>query len=240
MASTSPFNRSARKTALRVAEEAAQREVESEIKAKSSRRNLAQAQADAWWRALEQCEPDVVLAQLVNAFSDNDAAASAVGVSGREVSLVVVVPTESAVPDRVPSFTEAGNLSLKKATKTESADLYKNLVCGYVLVTLKEAFAVVPALRSAQIVAVRSSAVDVYGAVRPEVVLAGHCDRTALEGVHWANVSSVQIFNECFTSKLIREVGQSSALHPISTANEPDLEALLAAITFDEVGGPTS
>ena len=43
-------------------------------------------------------------------------------------------------------MTDAGNLSLRKLTKSDKADLYKLLVAGYVLVTIREAFAVAPSL----------------------------------------------------------------------------------------------
>lgn len=232
--STSAFNRKERKAALLAAHQAAEREIDSAIQTQSWNRQGAQAAADAHWQALEACDPDTVLAQLEAAFNDNDAAASAVGVDGTEISLIVVVPSEAAVPDRVPNVTAAGNVTLKALTKTERAVLYKSLVCGYLLVTLKEAFAVVPALTGAQIVAVRAGAQNSYGTVQPEVVLAAHCDRSSLDGVLWDRADSVQIFSDCLSSKLISEDGRTGALRAIPIGNEPQLAALLEVIGIDE------
>jgi hypothetical protein len=44
--------------------------------------------------------------------------------NGSEVSLVILAPGPDFVPERFPSHTEAGNISLKKLTKTECASYY--------------------------------------------------------------------------------------------------------------------
>ena len=98
-----------------------------------------------------------MLLTLNEAFADNEAAASAVGVDGREVTMLVLVPGDSQIPQRKPTVTPAGNLSLKKLTKTEIADFYKELVFGHAVVTLREAFAVAPGIQSARIVALARS-----------------------------------------------------------------------------------
>jgi hypothetical protein len=66
----------------------------------------------------------------------------------------------------------AGNLSLKKFTRGELADLYKQLVAGLVLATAKEAFAVAPRVTGIRIVAMRKTPADTYGKVRPVAILA--------------------------------------------------------------------
>jgi hypothetical protein len=95
---------------------------------------------------LEANDPDTILATLAEAFEDNEAAAAPLEVSGDEVSLVVLVPAEDAVPQTKPATTSAGNLTLKRLTKPEAAEWYRALVCGYVPATVKEAFAVAPRL----------------------------------------------------------------------------------------------
>ncbi|WP_456788337.1 hypothetical protein [Cellulomonas sp. P5_C5] len=229
---TRPFGQK-RKDALAEAQLDAEKEFLAATATQTTHRVQAQRAADAVWQLLEACDPDVTLDVLAAAFSDNDAAAAAVGITGTQVSLVVIVPREADVPDRMPTTTQAGNLSLKKLTKAERAHLYTTLVCGHLIVTLREAFAVAPALTSAQIVAVRATPPDVYGTVRAEAILAGHCDRTALEGVRWQRAESVEVFNECLTSRLIVQTGASRALQPIPAAGEPELAALLDAVRFD-------
>jgi hypothetical protein len=235
--STSIFSRQKRKLALEEADRLANEE------AAATRRELAeqtaqyQAQADAWWEALSRCDPDTVLGVLAEAFEDNEAAAAAVGVNEREVSLLVVVPSVSAVPERKPTTTPAGNLSLKKLTKRETADFYKLLVCGHLLVSVREAFAVVPELESVRIVAVRASAPDAYGRRQPEVILAGRCERSALHDVRWGDVDAARVFNDCCDERLIVQKGTSAELQPLRLEDEPELQELLKAIDMDELLG---
>jgi hypothetical protein len=56
-------------------------------------------------------EPDTVLGTLAGAFEDNEAAAAPLGVDGDEVSIVVLAPLESIVPERLSNRTDSGNLS---------------------------------------------------------------------------------------------------------------------------------
>jgi energy-coupling factor transporter ATP-binding protein EcfA2 len=81
----------------------------------------------------------LMLSTLEDTFEDNEAPAAAVGVVDGEASLVVLVPSTDALPEHRPAVTDAGNLSLKKLSKSERADLYKLLVAGNVLATIREA-----------------------------------------------------------------------------------------------------
>lgn len=232
---TSIFAWASRKAALAAAEEAAVAEIAVEVEKGRAEQALYQAELDAWWAALERCDPDTVLGTLVAAFEDNEAAATAVGVEGTEVSLVVLVPSESAIPDRKPTTTQAGNLTLKKLTKTEKADFYKMLVAGHMLVTLREAFAVVPRLTAARIVAIRASERDAYGTLNPEVLMAGLCQRSALEGVRWKDADSTRIVNDAMTEKVAVLRGATAAIQPVPLTSEPGLQALIEAIDLEEM-----
>ena len=233
---TSVFDWSARRRALQEADRRAN------IDATSARAELArqfaehQAQLEADWAALLDCDPDTVLHALGEAFEDNEAAAAAVGVDGSEVSLLVVVPPMSDLPERKPGITQAGNLSLKKLTKSEAAELYKQLVCGHLLVTLREAFAVAPAIRSARIVALRATS-DAYGNMAPEVLAAVHCSRSALSGVRWDIVDAVQVVNDCSEERLLIQKGATRALQPVPLHDEPELRELLDAVDMSELLG---
>jgi hypothetical protein len=194
-----------------------------------------QAQLDAGWGALLDCDSDTVLQALNEAFDDNEAAAAAVGVEGTEVSVFVVLPPPADLPERRASPTSAGHLLLKKLTKTETAELYKQLVCGHLLVTLRETFAVAPGIQSARIVALRPSLPDAYGNTLPEVIAAARCGRTALVGVRWDHVSAVQVLNDCCTDKIMVQKGVTGALQPIALAGHPELRALLEAVDMSEL-----
>jgi hypothetical protein len=75
-------------------------------------------------------DPDTVLSNLDAAFEDNEAPATAVGVDASALFLVVLVPGLEAIPERLPSLTEAGNLSLSKITRKVQASYYTELVAG--------------------------------------------------------------------------------------------------------------
>ncbi|MGY2703331.1 DUF4236 domain-containing protein [Nocardioides sp. HB32] len=234
-AGTSVFSRAARKNALAEATQRAQAEVAHVNAHYEQERQAWQTQLNEQWAALNRNDPDTVLATLAEAFEDNDAAAAAVGVDGSEVTLVVVVPGASSIPDRKPTTTAAGNLSLKKLTKSETADMYKHLVCGHVLVTLKEAFAVAPAISHARIVALRATGPDAYGKVKPEVMLAARFERISLHGIQWGTADAVQVVNDAATEKLLAQKGASKELVSIELKTEPELADVVDAVDFEEL-----
>lgn len=230
--STGAFPRAARKQALADAEQRANVAVAQAHAELARQAEQRQKQLEVEWSLLESCDPATVLFALARAFEDNDAAASPVGVVDREVCLVVIVPPASDLPLRMPSTTRAGNLSLKKLSKTEAADIYKQLVFGHLLLTLREAFAVAPGLHSGRVVAVRASVVDAYGRGEPEIVAALRCTRDALVGVAWDQVDAVRVANDCCTDKLVLQKGVTRALQPLPLTEEPDLHALLEHIVL--------
>ena len=234
-ARTSVFARSARKAALADAAQAADAEVAATQAALQADHAAYQTALDQHWAQLTAGQPDVVLGALAAAFEDNEAAAAAIGVQGAEVTLVVVVPPADALPDRQPTTTAAGNLSLKKMTKREQADLYKLLACGHALVTVKEAFAVVPFLRSARVVAVRATPPDAYGALRPEAVLAARFERVRLQGVQWESADAVRVMNDASSERIFLQRGATQELSPIDVGAEPDLAALLESVDFEDL-----
>ncbi|WP_331661817.1 hypothetical protein [Amycolatopsis sp.] len=138
-------------------------------------------------------------------------------------SILVLVPDMSAVPERRPTTTAAGNLSLKKLIKREVADLYKLMVCGYVLTTVREAFAVAPGLRSQRIIAVRTTEPDAYGHVHAEAVFVARFSRESLYGVQWDVADAATIVNDASDELRVRISGPSQQLTALSMSAEPDL-----------------
>jgi len=232
---TSVFSRATRKAALDEAKRRADAEVAHVNAHYETERQGWQAQLDEQWAALNQNDPDTVLVMLTEAFEDNDAAAAAVGVDGAEVTIVVVVPAASSIPDRKPSTTAAGNLTLKKLTKSETADMYKHLVCGNVLVTLKETFAVAPAITNARVVALRATPPDAYGKVKPEVMLAARFERNSLDGIQWAEADAVQVVNDASSELVFIQKGAVKEIVPVDLSGEPDLASVVAAVDFEEL-----
>lgn len=125
--------------------------------------------------------------------------------------MVVLLPAPGAVPERRPSVIAAGNPSLKKMTKTEAGLFYRSMVSGYVLATVKEAFAVAPGLSSVRIVAVRHAGADSYGQLRVEAILAARIMRSALQGVRWDQTDANQVLVDVSAELAARLQGPTRA-----------------------------
>jgi hypothetical protein len=178
-------------------------------------------------------DPAVVLETIEEAFEDNEAPAAAVGVEGSELALVMLAPDPSVVPDRMPSTTQAGNLSLRKITKTDAMGYYRQLVCGHVLATLREAFAVAPAVTAARIVVVRRTVAP--SAATVECLLATHVRADALTSIDWRGASAGEILTEAADELLANLRGRTQEFAPVDLRNEPQLRTILGAIDLDEL-----
>jgi hypothetical protein len=179
---------------------------------------------------------DVLIETIGEAFEDNEVPSAAVGASGGEVSLAVLVPpAEQVVPERMPTATQTGNLSLRKLPKRELADYYKLYVCGQVLVTVREAFAVAPGITSARVAVLRNDGSDAYGRPRVSCILAARFDRTALDGVQWESADAGAIVNDVSSERIFNQRGASKELAAIDLTAEPDLMQLIEAIDLSEL-----
>jgi hypothetical protein len=129
------FHRSARASALAEAGKAAT--LEADLESEKQRREHAelQRQLDEQWNRLLANDPDTVFATLTEAFEDNETPAAVAGVEHAEVSVVLMASDLDAIPERIPEITDAGNVSLRKMTKTMRNSFYLGLVCGHVLRT---------------------------------------------------------------------------------------------------------
>ena len=186
---------------------------------------------ERWWSALMVNEPALVMERLATAFEDNGAPAAPVSVDGGEVTLVVIVPTESVVPDRRDDRTEAGKLSLRKLSKSERNELYLKVVMGHLLATVKEAFAVAPAATSASVVVLRIGHTAV-GQKKIECLVAGRWTRAALSAVRWSTVGSVEAARASAVELMI-EIAGDHDLRPLKMFDQPGLIALVAAVDVD-------
>jgi hypothetical protein len=231
------FNRSGRAEAKRSAQVAAHAELAVIADSNQWAVFAYQAELDQLWQRLLNNDPEIVLGTLAEAFEDNEAAAAPVGVLGTEASIAVLVPTPNEIPERKPALTSAGNLTLKKLTRREHADFYKLMVCGYVLVTVKEALAVAPGLTHVRVVAIRTVGPDAYGRPKVEAVLAGRIARQALVGVQWSTASATTIVNEVSDELLLRQAGASKELTALDLYSNPDIASLINAVDLTDLTG---
>jgi hypothetical protein len=229
------FDLSGRRLAKVAAEAAAHDEISVELATLKSERDVRQAELDATWESFKANDPELVLGALIKAFEDNDAPAAPVAVDGDSVCLVVLVPDVDVLPERYPTTTDAGNLSLKKMTKRQQADLYTLMVCGFVLVTVKEAFAVAPGLAETRVVAIRVPRRDAYGAPVVEAVLACSVVRSALHGVTWGSADAGHVLADAATELVINRKGAAKVLSPLDLRQEPEIAGVLERIDLGEL-----
>jgi hypothetical protein len=188
-----------------------------------------------WWNQLLANEPTVTETLVREAFEDNDAPAGVLLVENDMMSLVVVVPDESVVPDRRPTTTAAGNLSLQRLSKTDRDQLYKEVVCGSTLVTVREALAVAPAINHIRIVAVRTTEKKVFGGARIDALLAAGFTRATLDRVDWANATATTIVGDASDELVVSYKGATKTISPLDLATEPDVAQLVSAIELDDL-----
>jgi hypothetical protein len=231
LARVSIFRRSTRKAAQAAAVLATRMECEELEAAGQARCRAVQQEADKLWQRLITNDLDVVLAVLSHAFQNSSARAAPVGVWDAEAQLALLAPDLAALPERHPMTTAAGNLSLKKFTKGEMADLYKQLMAGLVLATAKEAFAVAPGVTEIRIVVLRNTPADAYGKIRSEAILAARLGRAALSGVRWTNADALTILNEISSELITRSTGPSKAFAPLDLKTEPEVARLIDLVT---------
>jgi hypothetical protein len=230
------FERTKRARAKQRAAQWAEAEIQRQWTTRREQQAAWQQYLDQRWHQLCTNAPDVVLETLEEAFEDNEAPSAAVGVIADEVSLVVLVPTvEQVVPERMPTTTQAGNLSLRKLPQRERADYYKLFVCGQVLVTVREAFAVAPAIGSARVAVVRHEGPDSYGRPRVSCLLAAKLDRRALNGVRWETADAAAIVNDTSTERLLYPRARTGELLPLNLETEPALADLINTVDLAEL-----
>lgn len=230
------FQRSERARAKSLAAANADVEIVKERARVQEERDRMQADLDERWHALCSNDPDTVLATLNEAFEDNEAPAAALGVEADEIAIAVLVPPLDAIPERMPQMTAAGNLSMPKLPKAKRAGFYMQMVCGHLLATLRETFAVAPGVMSVRAAAVRLSEADAYGRPHQECLMAARFVRQAFEGVQWETADAARIVMDTSTDLVIRSRGQTRELLPLDLSTEPELAALLAAFEFGDPG----
>jgi hypothetical protein len=119
---------------------------------------------------------------------------------------------------------EAGNLSLRKLTQTESNDFHNLLMCGYILVTVREALAAAPGLKAVRVAMVRRTPPNAYGVQSVECLLAAAFTRDALQGIQWQTADAAMIVNDASTELRIQQ-GPAEEIRPLDLSNEPSLAA---------------
>lgn len=200
------------------------------------RRRQQQDTLDDLWSKLLSNDVDTVLTTLAQAFEDNEAPVAPVGMEADEVSLVVLLPDQDIVPDRMPGTTSAGNVSIKRLPATRRSSFYTLAIMGYVLVSLRETFSVAPAVRSARVTAVVRGPSDAYGKHNFQCLLAGRWTRSAFDGVDWSADAATIIQDTA--AQLLTDLVGGVELRPLDPAREPAIAEVLALIDPEDKSAP--
>lgn len=228
------FQRKQRKAARESARWAAYHEINARYEEARRDHDQAVINAGHWWKRLNDNDPDTVWDQLARAFADNQAAAAPLAIDGTHADLAVLLPPTSTLPAKMPGVTAAGNPSLKKMTKTQAAEWYQILTCGFVLATASEAFAVAPGLTEVTLVALRPRENSGSGPAA-ECILAATINRAALNTTNLTTSNSPIAVSQASSVLLVNPKGRTGNWEPVDLSDEPDIRAVVNAIDFDEL-----
>jgi len=227
----SVFARKERKAARQAAEAQAQHQ-HSELARQAIQQQAAmQAEWDRFYQALTANDPDAVMGWVNSCFEDNEAPASVVDVQGNEMTVLLTAPAIDAIPERKPGTTSAGNLSIRKMTKTDRASLHLELICGHTLLTVKEAFAMAPGITTIRVVTFGNEGKDAYGQPRLTPLLAAEFSRPRLTRVQWTSTPATGIVLDV-SDTLVMDIKRGE-IRPIPLNDHPELEELAHAIERD-------
>ena len=227
----SVFARKERKAARQAAEAHAQAHQAELARQAIQQQSAMQAEWDRFYQALTANDPDAVMGWVNSCFEDNEAPASVVDVQGNEMTVLLTAPAIDAIPERKPGTTSAGNLSIRKMTKTDRATLHSELICGHTLLTVKEAFAMAPGITTIRAVTFGTEGKDAYGQTQYTPLLAAQFSRARLTGVQWTSTPALRIMVDVSDTLLIDL--KRGEIQPIPLNDHPELEELAYAIEHD-------
>lgn len=216
--------RAAREQAVQRATEEAER-----LAADARMRRVAdQAACDAWWSRLADGDPAAVFSFCVEAFDRAGVSAALVAVDGHDLTLVTTVPGLEALPPRMPIRGSKGKATTRTMLRGERAELYTALVCGHAVLTLREAFALLPFASTLRLVVLLDSGVGALGLRRLEPLLCVVSPRaTFLRSVRPESSAADTLRAGC--RDVLQNV-QAGQLVPIPLDHQDGLKDLLHAI----------
>jgi hypothetical protein len=204
-------------------------EVETETKRCEAERAAEQAELDRAWEKLLANDPETTMLALEQAFADNDAPAAPLDCDGNRVTILMQFKSpEAIVPERKPARTPTGKRTLKKRTKTELNDLYRQALGSNVLATVKETFAVAPGAHMVQMLVVRRET-EKKREGELAVIYIGEFDRSHYEGASGSRDPSKVL--TLATESELNLKGKTEQIAPLDLAERTDLQTVLAQVT---------
>lgn len=204
--------------------------LEAERKKREASVDEQQAELDGVWQKLINNDPATVLGALEEAFEDNETPAVAVSCQASRVDVIMKWPSlEAIVPDTKPDLTPAGNPTVKKRPKKEQAEFYLAALASNALATVKEAFAVCPAIDEIGIAVIRETVDPSRGDPIIEPIFFGTATRSALEPVRWRSIEPIPALFRLDTGRVgLKGRGASLTLYGMAPADEDEEEFLRA------------
>ena len=227
----SVFARKERKAARQAAEAHAQAQHAELARQAVQQQSAMQSEWDRFYQALTANDPGSVMGWVNSCFEDNEAPASVVDVQGTQMTVLLTAPAIDAIPERKPGTTSAGNLSIRKMTKTDRAALHSELICGHTLLTVKEAFAMAPGISTIRVVTFGSEGKDAYGQTRFTPLLAAQFSRPRMTGVQWTSTTAMRIVVDV-SDALLMDIKRGQ-IQPIPLDDHPELKDLAQTIESD-------
>jgi hypothetical protein len=180
------------------------------------------------WEDLKANDPETVLQVSGEALEEIDAWAGVVDVNVDEITVLHVVPSVAAIPLRYPERVSALIAPIQGLDELQRNGYYRTLVFGNLIVTLKEAFAVLPGVARIRTVVVRRTESAL------ECLLAATFDRSRFVAANFGTDGAEQIIYQTHGSFCMEEIGRVGELLPLDPHDQPEIAALLEQITYVE------
>ena len=226
------WDRRARREAAAAAARTAADEWQRLAAEAEGRRQATQEAYDEWWARLLACDPEITLPFLNAALADNAQPSAAVDCGPGEVTVTLVVPPITGIPERRPDVTPGGRPTTKAMSATDRASLHETSVCAHLLVTAKEVIALCPGAEVIRLVGFADGGEDSFGDMRLHPVIAGVIDVQRCRRVTRWDLPATQVFHDVATEILVHKV--RGALRPLTLDDQPDLTELTRQIAMQD------
>jgi ribosomal protein L7/L12 len=144
-----------------------------------------------------------------------------VGCADGAAHIVMLHPPINTVPEKKAAVTPSGKPTIHTRPKTERNELYAQAMASNILATVREGFAVAPALRRILIVTVsRDSAIG--GIPHVSALAATGFDRDLVEQFNWNALDPWRTL-EAASPRLLNVRGRTSEIAPLDLSGQPDI-----------------
>lgn len=194
-------------------------------------RGLLDDAADRWRRLLDH-EPEAVITAIDSVFADNASESTCVDAGAEEdgsryATVVVVFGSATLVPEKTAALTPAGNLTLKKRSKTDRNALYVRALGSTVIATVREALQTSPATNEIRVVVLRRDPQATTLANQTVPIYTGTFARSAVDLLPLDRIDLEEFLARVPEARFHRK-GATLEVAAIDTRDDPDLAALAA------------